>query len=454
MEQKQPTAKKPLDRKLQNKNFLILAAAGLILFTIGIIAFGMGAFSDDKPKEENLAAGMVPPDAKNTALEEDKYKDFTSTSNNQGQAMNNFQSLDGETNYRNSSNENLTEADFNAVNSYSKNQPVYVDKSKANAQFQQRLSRQNSQNAYYANPTTPIAYKTKADLREEETDREYKERNMKAQEDVITIMKNQNQNYQNTSSGELNTKGPSSDNLTFEQRMAAKNGYKDRYADLDNYQPNNQQQEATIRPVTSPNTIGSYKPNGFYNLSTKNQRSTYTANDASLAVVHGDADGVTVGNGGTIKVRLLQNTVLQIDQNNEILLKTGTLISGIASIKGDRLMITINTVVLGNSIYPVNMVAFDLDGMPGLNVPELASKSRFRQQAGQNLTQPLSGGAFFGGNGNFGQQLGNSVAMQLGQSAVQLGQTALTTRAQNVKVTIKSNYKILLKSDNLNSSYK
>jgi conjugative transposon TraM protein len=446
------TVKKPIDRKIQNKNFLILAAAGLVLFTIGIIAFGMGAFKSKEEPSKNLSNDMIPPNAKNTVLEEDKYKDFTNTPNNQGEAMSNFQSLNGETSYRNRSNENLSPEEIRAVNPSGNIQPVFIDKSKANENFQNKLRNQAAQNAYYANPNTAIAYKTKADLQEEKEEKEYKRRNMQAQEDVISIMKKNQNGTPNSNTAENRNNVKASQLSGFEKQMQEQYKYVDKY-DSEPIAKENESNGASIHPVVSPNTIGTKRTNGFYNVSTKNQRSTYTANDATLAVVHGDADGIEVANGGTIKVRLLQNTALNIDDNNEIILPIGTLITGIANISNDRLMINISTVVIGNSIYPVKMFAYDLDGMPGLNVPDLSAKSRFRQQAGQNLTQPLSGGTFFG-QGSIGRQVGSSVAVQLGQSAVQLGQTALQTRAQNVKVKVKSNYKILLKSDNLNSSFK
>lgn len=200
----------------------------------------------------------------------------------------------------------------------------------------------------------------------------------------------------------------------------------------------------------SRNTVG--QPNNkvgfFYNFSRKNAGS-YSGNEAIVAVIHGQgSDGVTVQDGSTIKVRLMQNTVFRL-KGEDIMLEKGMLLNGLCSIGSDRVFISVTSLVIGKAIYPVTVQAFDIDGQQGIHVPNLAEKNRVAQGLTQSAGQASQGGSYFVGQGNAAQQIGTQVGVQGARSVFQGTRQLLTAKAQNPKVTIRPNYKVLLKSAQL-----
>lgn len=66
-------------------------------------------------------------------------------------------------------------------------------------------------------------------------------------------------------------------------------------------------------------------------------------------------------------LRLLDSIVL----NGQTIPK-GHLIYGICDLVNQRLILDIKNIRIGNSIVPVDLSVFDMDGMKGINVPEEA----------------------------------------------------------------------------------
>ena len=204
-----------------------------------------------------------------------------------------------------------------------------------------------------------------------------------------------------------------------------------------------------LSPETVPNTIGNkFKKSGFYSETSSIKGTSFSENEGIRAVVHGDAEGSVVTNGSTIKVTLLENTVFRIE-NQKIILNKGSLITGNVAVNGDRLLISISSIRLGNSIYPVSIQAFDLDGSMGLNIPNASGKALLDRTLTNAASRPLTGTQIFVPSGGVVRQVGTQLALQSTQSLMQGVQNFARSKRASPKVTVRPNYKILLKTVNL-----
>jgi len=278
-----------------------------------------------------------------------------------------------------------------------------------------------------ADPNYALYQKSPEEIREERQEAKDREINQRTAQLVLdNLEKNQNQ-------------VPQPKELTTSKKRSLE--------DEPDVAPKKPQTQLTeIQPEIQKNTIGLpvSKAGFFYNVSMKNKNS-YSANDAVLAVIHGNGnEGIKIQNGTTTKIRLLQNTIFRV-KGEPILLEKGTILNGRCSIGDERVFISITSMVIGNAIYPLTVHVFDTDGQQGVYVPNLREKNLLAQNLSRTATSPMNGG-FFVGQGGIAQQVGTQVAIQAAQQTMQSGRQYVTTKAQNPKVTIRPNYQILLKS--------
>ncbi|MDO1444677.1 conjugative transposon protein TraM [Rhodocytophaga aerolata] len=187
--------------------------------------------------------------------------------------------------------------------------------------------------------------------------------------------------------------------------------------------------------------------NSFYGLKGERKQpemiSSKPVPNAIEAVIHGDADQVTVTNGSTIKLRLLQDI-----QVGTYLLQRNSLLSGECMISGERVQVFLTSVRVNSSIIPIKMRVYDIDGHSGIYVPDLAVKNQLAQTGAQTVT---------GGSLNMPYMIpsgGSMAEMLVGQTAVQGANLAVngirTLAAKKIsqqKVTIRPNYRVYLKQD-------
>lgn len=190
--------------------------------------------------------------------------------------------------------------------------------------------------------------------------------------------------------------------------------------------------------------------NGFYSLGGK-KIDTGISNpntDAQTipAVIHGEGDGITVENGMSVWIRLTQETQLTVGKNT-LKLPVHTLISGNCSVSGDRLKIIVTNIRVENNLFPIHLIAFDLDGKEGLYVPSLQEKTKIAQSLSQSASGSVSPYMFLP-QGNVGQQVGAQVAIQATNAGFNVARGLIQQKMSQPKVTIKSNHRILLRVRN------
>jgi conjugative transposon TraM protein len=424
------------------KKYLFLMAAVFVVFVVGIILFILGVFKREGTKEaENELSAMTPPKAKAKELEVEKYGSNFSKSMNEksSEDMENLSAFtDKEVKYSYRSNENLSDEDYAAVRTTSSTNPQYspklqrTTKQKLDTKFQTANQRQHRLNNYYARDDTPLYRKSSEELRQERLDLEEKELNQKTAGLVLNNLEklNSNERITGSSNGQILPLSPKSNKDVIPEKVTM------------NENP------GQLIPEIAHNTIGKkFKRVGFYSETTSLKRRSFSENENIPAVVHGDSEGSVVINGSTLKIRLLENTIFKIGEER-IMLPKSTLFTGIVAINGDRLMISVSNLRLGNSIYPVSIQAFDIDGGMGLNIPNAQGKALLDKTLTNVASRPLSGTQIFVPSGGIGRQVGTQLALQGAQSAMQGVQNFARARRANQKILIKPNYKILLKTVN------
>ncbi len=178
---------------------------------------------------------------------------------------------------------------------------------------------------------------------------------------------------------------------------------------------------------TRPNTKTG---NSFYSLGAS---STHLTGNTISAMIHDDQTLVT---GSTVKLRLLSDIQVQ-----GTIIPANSFIYGVASVKNERLDITIENIRFGKDIVPVDLKVYDNDGMLGVYIP-----GSIDRDAGKEALGSLASG------GSYNVTMASGVKEQLTMQAAQSGINGLKTLASKktrlIKVHVKANYRVFLKPEN------
>lgn len=173
--------------------------------------------------------------------------------------------------------------------------------------------------------------------------------------------------------------------------------------------------------LMSPGTIS--EKTGFFTADKKNtQDSILQANIP--AVVH---ETQTLVNGAAIKLRLVEPIYI-----NGQYIPENTFISGICNIEGERLKIEISGLRYGNVIYPISLIAYDLDAIEGIRVPGAITRDAAKAGAG-DAVQSLQL-----------MSLDPSIAAQAAGVGVEAVKGVFNRKAKLIRVTVKAGYSVLL----------
>ena len=163
------------------------------------------------------------------------------------------------------------------------------------------------------------------------------------------------------------------------------------------------------------NTVG-----GEVGVSTKNTIS---------AVIH---DNQTVIDGQITRLRLVEPLVA-----GSTLIPENTILTGIAKIQGERLDILISSIEYEETIIPVEMVTYDTDGQRGIHIP-----GSLEMNAAKEIVANM--GNSVGTSFTMTQSTGAQLASDLSKGAIQGVSAYMQKKIRQVKVTLKSGYRIML----------
>lgn len=168
----------------------------------------------------------------------------------------------------------------------------------------------------------------------------------------------------------------------------------------------------------------SVQHNGFFGLE---QQSNAVQDNAIAAVV---AETQNVVNGSTIKLALTQDIYVN---GNKI--PKNTYVYGVAGLKGERLTVGITTIRHGNSIYPVELAVFDLDGLGGIYIPGAINREVAKSSADRSM-QTLGV-----------TTLSDSWGAQAAGAGIEAAKGLFSKKVKLIKVTLKAGYTVLLKDE-------
>ena len=136
--------------------------------------------------------------------------------------------------------------------------------------------------------------------------------------------------------------------------------------------------------------------------------------------------------GSTVQLRLLE--AVRID---DTVIPRNTPLYGLATISGMRLQVTVSSVEYGGRIFAVEAVAYDLDGQPGLNVPNSRERTALKEAL-------ASVGQTAGTSVNVTRSAGQQVLSELARGGLQASSQYVAGKLREVKITLKANHQLLL----------
>jgi len=178
--------------------------------------------------------------------------------------------------------------------------------------------------------------------------------------------------------------------------------------------------------------LSSLKSNFFYtvdeNIEQEQQQNSIEA------VIH---ETQTIVNGSVIKLRLGSDIFLQ-----GTIIPKNTFLYGMASLKGERLEVKINNIQYRNSIFPVELTVYDMDGIDGIYIPGAINRDVVKSSADRSIqTLGLTG-------------LTDSWGAQAAGMGIEAAKSLMSKKVKLIKVVVKAGYQVLLydeKQKNLNN---
>ena len=185
---------------------------------------------------------------------------------------------------------------------------------------------------------------------------------------------------------------------------------------------------------------------GEVEASTLNPRADFTVErnlgflTAAGGVAHADTPTVracvastqVIRAGSTVQLRLLE--AVRIDG---VTIPRYTPLYGLATISGMRLQVTVSSVEYGGRIFAVEAVAYDMDGQPGLNVPNSRERTALKEAL-------ASVGQTAGTSVNVTRSAGQQMLSELARGGLQASSQYVAGKLREVKITLKANHQLLL----------
>lgn len=165
--------------------------------------------------------------------------------------------------------------------------------------------------------------------------------------------------------------------------------------------------------------------NGFYSLD-EPILADGTQNSIQ-AVIH---ETQTLVAGSTVKLRLVNDVYI-----NGMLIPKENFLFGEATLNGERLGIKIKSIRYQNSLFPVQLSVYDMDGMDGIYIPgaitrDVAKQSADRTMQGIGLTT-----------------LDPSLGAQAASAGIEAARDLISKKVKLVKVSVKAGYQVLLRDE-------
>lgn len=164
------------------------------------------------------------------------------------------------------------------------------------------------------------------------------------------------------------------------------------------------------------------KANAFYSLD--EAPPAEEMQNSIEAVVH---QTQTIVNGSVVKFRLTNDIFLQ-----GTIIPRNTFLYGMAALKGERLEVKITNIQYNNSIFPVDLAVYDVDGIDGIYIPGAISRDVAKSSADRSIqTLGLTG-------------ISDSWGAQAAGMGIEAAKSLMSKKVKLIKVIVKAGYQVLL----------
>lgn len=147
------------------------------------------------------------------------------------------------------------------------------------------------------------------------------------------------------------------------------------------------------------------------------------------AVIHDDQ---TLISGQSVRLRLTEAMIA-----GTTVIPANSLLTGTASLQGERLGIIINSIELGGAIIPMEIIVYDSDGQRGIFIPNSLELEAVKEIAA-NM------GSSVGSSFTITDDMGAQIISDLTKGAIQGVSQYMQKKIRQVKVHLKSGYRVLL----------
>jgi conjugative transposon TraM protein len=168
---------------------------------------------------------------------------------------------------------------------------------------------------------------------------------------------------------------------------------------------------------------------GFYSLD--DGQTVAVSQNAIEAVIDQNQTLVT---GATIKLRLATDVFIA---GNRV--SAGSFLYGKVNLNQERLRVDIESIRSNNSILPVDLSVYDMDGIEGIYIPGALSRDVGKQssdRAIQSVNIPI---------------IDPSIGAQAASAGIEAAKTFLGRKTKLIQVSVKAGYRVLLKDSNAKS---
>lgn len=147
------------------------------------------------------------------------------------------------------------------------------------------------------------------------------------------------------------------------------------------------------------------------------------------AIVHDDQ---TVVDGQTTRLRLTEPLMA-----GTTLIPENTIVTGVAKVQGERMEIQISSIEYEGTIIPVEMMVYDSDGQRGIYIP-----GSLEMNAAKEIIANM--GSSVGTSFTMTESTGAQLTSDLTKGAIQGLSAYMQKKIRQVKVTLKSGYRVML----------
>jgi conjugative transposon TraM protein len=174
----------------------------------------------------------------------------------------------------------------------------------------------------------------------------------------------------------------------------------------------------------------------FYTTGT-NEVNVGSSPNTIKACVHNDQ---VIVSGQNVQLRLLEPV-----KAGGIIIPVNEIVTGIATIRGERLNITISSLEFRGRIIPVEISVYDMDGQSGIFIPGSLETTALKEVAAS-----MGQGAGTSISITQGTTAGQQLAADVGRSLIQGASQYVSKKLRTTKVTLKASHRLLLLPANKN----